>query len=262
MKLIKYMGFQQGGGFYAILIFFLAFIPACGGTVPGTAPKVISSSPSDGENTDFPRNRGISVTFSKEMDKTSINEDTFFLSKADDLTPLAGTIATDGITASLKPDNNLESATDYIATVSLGVRDLSGNAIAEVFQFTLKTAPVPSGADPDADLDQEPPAIVSTSPSNGATGVPLNSVITVTFSEAIDPMSITPDTFDLSKGANPAKLFVSGNVAIFEPDLDLRDDTEYTVTMRTGIKDLAENALAVEFVWIFFTVKEEAGDGF
>lgn len=133
--------------------------------------------------------------------------------------------------------------------------------MTKVFEFTFKTAPAPSGTDPDADLDLEPPTIVSTSPFDGETGVPLNSVITVTFSEAIDPASITSATFDVSS-TKSARIFVSGEVATFEPEVELEGDKTLTVTLSTGIKDLAGNALAVAFSWDFSTESEGKDEEF
>ncbi|VAX29980.1 hypothetical protein MNBD_NITROSPIRAE01-2085 [hydrothermal vent metagenome] len=270
MKLKTGTHFQQGTFFHGLLLCSLFLIVSCGGILPESEPKIISSSPSEQNNTDFPLNRGFSVTFNKEMEQTSLSETTFFIHETGATIPLAGKIATDGITASLKPEKNLKFSTRYILTVTQAVRDLSGNSISEVFQlvFTTLAAPAPlspgSEPNPDAGLDTDPPIILSTSPSNNEFGVPLQSTITVTFNEFIDLTSLTEDSFDINKGTKAKNLFLSGRTAVFEPEEDLRSNEDYSVTITTGIKDLAGNALVSNFTWTFSTEddEEEHEDGF
>ena len=47
------------------------------------------------------------------------------------------------------------------------------------------------------------PEVLSTSPANAATGVNLNSSVTATFNEALDPASVTATTFIVTKGSVP-----------------------------------------------------------
>ena len=61
-----------------------------------------------------------------------------------------------------------------------------------------------------AALGASPPVIVALTPGNGAAGVPLGSSITVTFSEPVDPASVTPDAVRLASGAST----VAGTVAL------------------------------------------------
>ena len=54
------------------------------------------------------------------------------------------------------------------------------------------TPPTPFGATPlSLTLGVVPPSVVETSPAAGATGVPLDSTVVITFSEALDPSSVT-----------------------------------------------------------------------
>ncbi len=260
MKLKRKIRVHSHGFLQGALFFLLCLMPACGGIVPASGPKVVSSSPSDENNTDFPLNRGLSVTFNKTMNAETLNEKTFFLHEAGIPTAIPARIATDGITARLKPLSNLKFSTSYVFTVNRGATDKAGNALSEVFAQRLTTlaAPAPGPVpDPGAGLDTEAPRILSVSPSNGASDVRLDSIITVLFSEPVDPATLTAETFDLSKGAQAKNLFLSGQMAVFEPEADLRPDEHYNVTITTGIKDLAGNALASDFIWTFSTEDDD-----
>ena len=104
--------------------------------------------------------------------------------------------------------------------------------------------------------DITPPTVVSKSPAATAVDVDLNSVISVTFSENIDPLSISNSSISLSHAGIYVGGVVSlnGNVATFIPDQPLAYSTEYTVTVYSGLLDLAGNALAQDEVWSFTTV--------
>jgi len=104
-------------------------------------------------------------------------------------------------------------------------------------------------------VDTTAPTVSSTIPANAATGVAINSAVTATFSEAMDPLTLTT-TFTLEEqGLTP----VSGTVtyadvtATFTPSSSLAPSTVYTATITTGVKDLAGNALASNYVWSFTT---------
>jgi hypothetical protein len=91
----------------------------------------------------------------------------------------------------------------------------------------------------------------------------INKTINATFSEAMDPTTITTDTFTLAVtgGASAAGVVDYDpltKIATFNPDPDLTGTpaTNYTATIRggaTGVKDLAGNPLAVDKVTTFTT---------
>ncbi len=111
--------------------------------------------------------------------------------------------------------------------------------------------------------DTTPPAVTASVPANGATGVAMGSVVNVTFSEAVDPASVSTSTVSL---AGPGNAAVPGTVsynsaartATFTPNSALAALTSYTATIRGGttdprIKDLAGNALAANATLSFTT---------
>ena len=66
-------------------------------------------------------------------------------------------------------------------TVKTGAKDAAGNPLVSQFTSTFTTAAI---------ADNTAPTIVSRSPANNATGVATNTLVTVTFSEPMDPTTI------------------------------------------------------------------------
>ena len=101
------------------------------------------------------------------------------------------------------------------------------------------------------------PTVTTTDPLNNATGVAGNKVVTFTFSEAMDPLTINATTFTLKQGTNAVTGTVtySGTTATFTPANVLAAGTVYTATISTGAKDLAGNALAANSILTFTTVQ-------
>ena len=107
--------------------------------------------------------------------------------------------------------------------------------------------------------DTTPPDVSTTSPGFNATGVKINSAVSVVFSEAIDPASVTSANFILiDENNNPVSATVSysitTNTATLIPDASLNFDGFYTATVKgspTGIKDLAGNFMVSDYTWSF-----------
>jgi hypothetical protein len=110
-------------------------------------------------------------------------------------------------------------------------------------------------------VDNTAPTVTTTSPAAGATGVSRTANITATFSEAMNPATISTSTFVLRDASNnviPAAVTINGanTVATLNPTPTLATLTTFTVTVlggATGVKDQAGNALAVDRVWSFTT---------
>jgi hypothetical protein len=99
--------------------------------------------------------------------------------------------------------------------------------------------------------DTTAPTVSSTNPADAATGVPINTALTVVFSEAMEPSTITTATFTLAgHGMIPVAGVVTytGTTATFTPGSNLPADTTFTATVTTGAQDLAGNTLASDFV--------------
>jgi len=223
------------------------------GAAPDTTkPTVISTIPVSGA-TGVSLNQKISATFSEAMNPATINSTTFTLT-GPGATAVAGavTYAAIGNTATFAPTANLAANTLYTATITTGATDLAGNALASNFVWTFTTG---------ATLDTTKPTIVLTAPLNGAINMPLNQAISATFSEAMDPLTISTSTFQLTgPGSAPVAATVSYDpvnfIATLQPLLALLPNTSYVATVTTGATDLAGNALgsgAVANPWTFTT---------
>ncbi len=132
---------------------------------------------------------------------------------------------------------------DGTKTVHVQYRDNAGNVSA-----TARAA---------IELDTAAPKVTSVTPANNATGVKRNANLTATFSEKMDPLSITNSTFKLFK-INPdgstaqvtnvtVSLSTDGLKATLNPfgtsSTQLAKNTRYKAVVTTGAKDLAGNAL-------------------
>jgi len=214
-------------------------------TVPTdtTAPTVSSTIPANAA-TGVAVNSAMAATFSEAMNPLTITTATFTLTRAG--TPVAGTVTYVGVTATFKPANSLAASTTYIATITTGAKDLTGNALAasKAWFFTTGAAP-----------DTTAPTVSSTIPANAATGVVVNSAMAAIFSEAMDPLTITTATFTLTRAGTliSGAVVYAGVTAVFTPTNSLEASTTYTANITTGAKDLAGNALAVNKVWFFTT---------
>lgn len=106
------------------------------------------------------------------------------------------------------------------------------------------------------------PTVSSTIPASAATDIAVNANISATFSEAMNPLTVTTTTFTLKQGnaVVPGEVtFPSTTTATFNPASNLANNTIYTATVTTGVKDVAGNALAVAKTWSFTTVTTGAG---
>lgn len=99
------------------------------------------------------------------------------------------------------------------------------------------------------------PEVKLTSPTNGETSVSLNSVISVTFNEEMNPATITQTSFTVSLGTTPiaGTISYSGNTAFFTPTSNLEANKTYVGKVTTFAKDLRGNALQTDYIWSFST---------
>jgi hypothetical protein len=101
------------------------------------------------------------------------------------------------------------------------------------------------------------PRVQSNSPIVDATGVAVNGAASATFSEAMDPATLTGATFTLTAGA--AGVPVAGTViyadstAVFWPAAHLASDNIFTATITTGALSAAGVPLEASYSWSFTT---------
>ncbi|MCK9400110.1 MAG: Ig-like domain-containing protein [Bacteroidales bacterium] len=204
------------------------------------APKVISTDPEDNA-TGVVLNKRIAATFNMPMDPLTINTATFTIKQG--TTPVAGTVSYTGTTASFNPSGNLLPGTTYKAMITTGAKNVAGIPLANNYLWTFTTGSIVA------------PTVISTDPEDNATGVVLDKIVTATFSEPMDPLTINTATFTIKQGATPVTGTVSytGTTASFNPSGNLLPGTTYTATITTGAKNVAGIPLANDYVWTFIT---------
>lgn len=105
------------------------------------------------------------------------------------------------------------------------------------------------------------PAITAKSPGSNATSVALNKVISITFSEAMNPLTINTNTFSIKQGLTTVSGTVgySGNTAIFTPSVALNAGMLYSATITNSAKSAAGISLAANTTWNFTTGSNATG---
>jgi len=226
------------------------------GAAPDTTkPTIISTLPVNGA-VNVPINQAVTATFSEPMDPATINSTTFTLAGPGG-TPVPGVVTYAAVAnaATFTPSANLAPNTLYTATVTTGATDLAGNPLGAGLvpnPWTFTTA---------AAADTTAPTIISTNPVNASANVAINATVNATFSEAMDPLTITTATFQLD---GPGGAVITGTVtydsinfiATFTPTSNLAANTTYTATMTAGATDLAGNPLGAGVApnpWSFTT---------
>ena len=214
------------------------------GANPCAPPTVVSVFPVSGTTGICP-NTLVTATFNRAMNPSTINATTFTLVGPGN-TPVTGVVTYTGTTATFAPSSALAFTTLYTATITTGAKDTFGNALASNFVWTFTTSSALCA----------PPTVISVTPLNGMTGVCPSTVVTATFSRAMNPATINTATFTLTgPGTTPVTGVVTytASTATFTPSNPLTLNTLYTATITTGAKDVFGIALASNFVWSFTT---------
>lgn len=235
-----------------LMLLLVVFVSGCGGnggeSSDSIAPTVNSTNPAKSAAA-VAVNSAMTATFSEAMLPSTIGAATFTLKQG--TTAVSGAVTFTGVTAVFTPASNLAVSTEYTATITTGAKDLAGNAVASDYVWTFTTGTA---------ADITAPAITGTINAGGATDVAINSKVGATFGEGMDPLTITNENFTLintaSGAAVPGTVSYSGVNALFTPASNLATSTGYTATIKGGaggVKDLAGNAMAADFVWSFTT---------
>ncbi len=218
-------------------------------------PHLIATSPADGA-VGIPTNSVIVLQF---------NEPLNIISASNEIQVLAGGQLVPGVVAlsdadrrvTFTPATSLAATTLHTVTVGPGVADLGGNIIDNPGSFSFQTADT---------ANPTQPAVLTVSPDNFATGVPINTSVQVQFNKPIDPITVNGTTLQVVPTAllqgsvvpeSPVKalaetvapapraplgtLTVSsdGTSATFLPSAPLVPGTSYTVVVSDAINDLA-----------------------
>ena len=191
-------------------------------------------------------NREIAVVFNKPMDPATINTSTFVVAG------VAGTVTYDPVNqiGAFKTTTGYAPNTKYSASITTGAKDATGTPLAAPFNFTFTTRGTP---------DASPPDVFAVNIAAGATCVPLNQKITVTFDEQMDSLTINPNTVFISGVPGTVTYDVTSNSATLTPSASLAANTTYTIMVTTGVKDMGEVPLAAPYSQTFSTGPCQSG---
>jgi len=232
------------GALFAVSLLVAACDDGESTTPDTTAPSVATTVPADAD-TAVALNGNIAVTFSEEMDPSTISDATFTLKQGADA--ISGKVTYTGVTASFEPNEVLTAGTVYNGNVAVGAKDLAGNALEAAFAWSFTTGTT---------LDTEAPTVLSTLPAAAAVNVSSSGSLSAEFSEAMNPTSLSATTFTVTGPGVTAVAGIvtyAGMTVTFEPSADLALDTLFTASIAASAEDLAGNALAVDFSWTFTT---------
>ncbi|MBU0993172.1 MAG: Ig-like domain-containing protein [Proteobacteria bacterium] len=219
---------------------------------------IVSVSPSDGE-TDVPVTTDITITFSESVlvngrtsDRIEFGDNLFV-----DVTIF-------GDTALCRPSEDFAYGTSFNSRTMPDIQNFfrsfrskeHGNRIKEDYYFSFRTEDPPPGIIPPG----EPPRIISTSPKNGSSDVPVDTSITFQFSEAIDTSALSTNIFDMGNGMKIKLTFnVSGTAVTLTPETDLPYNTAFSFTLpKTVVVSSKGVEMADNYPYQFTTEKDPA----
>lgn len=210
----------------------------------GVCPLITATNPKH-QAVNVPINKIITATFNKNMKASTISSASFMIMNGPVSIPGSISYNETNFTITFVPSNYLTSSTTYTGKVLRTITDDMGNALQEDYIWTFTTtAP-----------DLIAPIVISTSPVNTETNVALNKTIRATFSEAMNPSTISNSTFIVKQGGIvvTGTVSYSGNTAYFKHTTNFLAGATYNATITTGAQDLAGNALASNYTWSFDT---------
>lgn len=222
--------------------------PGAGGQL---APTVTAVTPAR-DATNVPTNtRTITATFSEAMDPATLTNATTFTLACPTGTPKTGTVtyAAASNQATLTLGSDIAPSTTCTATITTAAKDSTGTPMASNFTWNFTTG---------LGVDVIAPTVTVVTPNNGAC---LQTEVGATFSEPMNPATITTSTFTLQLTGPPLGTAVAGavaydvptRIATFTPAAALLPSTSYTATITTGVTDTTGNPLAANRTWTFVT---------
>lgn len=205
----------------------------------GISPFVMATSPIN-EAVNVALNETVTATFNKPMNPSTINTNSFILTQAG--TTVAGSVTYTGVVGTFTPSIPLTATTIYTATITTIAEDISGNPVLVDYTWTFTTDTAPT--------------ITSTNPVDNAIEVPLNKMISATFSVPMNSATFTASSFTVKQANTTVAGVISytNNTVTFVPALPLIENKVYTCTITTAVKNAIGTNMASNYVWDFTTI--------
>ena len=202
-------------------------------------PTLVTVSPNDGA-TGVDPDTLITASFSEPMDPATLTSSNVQLRRG---ASVVATTIVDRRQQHLGAPDAGEPAAGWRTrsfTIALtGLRDAGGNALPDQTSTFRTVSPDTAG-----------PKVIAVEPANNAVGVAASAPVTVTFSEAIDPATVTAASFRVSVDGSAVagtRTLLDGNTkARFTPSSPYGFEKTVVVELTGAIRDAANNALVKE----------------
>jgi hypothetical protein len=203
-----------------------------------TVTGISLSAPAGGDPALAQTVTAIDVEFSEAVDRASV-ERRFRIEPS-----VGGSFSWDGTTLIFSPTTKLPQDTAFLVSVESGFQDVAGNvATAGLEGWTFRTVGSPQ--------------VVTTDPVDGATGVPQDAAIVISFDRLMDTSAVEA-AISLEPAADLRAVW-SGQALTLTPDAPLAYGTEYILTVGTAASDTDGNQLRAPYQARFTTVAAGLG---
>jgi hypothetical protein len=210
-------------------------------------PSVVSIQPTNGA-IHVPVGASIQVAFSEPVDPATVTNATLPVSTPTGLVAGAWILNAERTHVTFVPAAPFRDFTPVTVKVTTAVHDRVGRSPASEVVSSFVTA------------DATPPVTVSLSPASGSRNVPLESVIRVAYSEAIDPSRFGGSAIAVSRGGTGVTgrvdVILNNTAMVFTPAAALVPNATYQVTILPAA-DVFGNVQSTGSLYTFSTLDTE-----
>lgn len=203
-------------------------------TLDRTQVAVVSVLPKDKSTGNY-LNTNVFIVFNKTI--SGFNSSNVSISSDGGTTAHPGRFETSDKVLVFYPSSNFTANATYTVTIKAS----AGLAAEAKYTFTTGTV-----------ADTTAPFISSTNPASGDSNVPINSTVSATFNEILDPSSVSASMLTITGGAT-GSVALTDQALSFNPTGNLPVNTTFTITIKAGAKDLAGNIMSAPYSWTFTT---------
>ena len=185
-------------------------------------------------------------TFSKVMDRASVQAATFFTPEA----TCNFTWSNNDMNVRIRPSTPLQGETNYTITIDGSATDVGGTAIGQSITRNFTTLPV----------DVEPPVVIANYPTDNNTNVPTIGTINIAFNKLMDTESLENAITLKETGTSTNKevllwfdIIDEKTVVTLQPAEPLEPNNTYTLFITTDAKNLSGYTMVSEYSFDFYT---------
>lgn len=203
-----------------------------------TAPPVIQTSiPAEGQ-AQTPLETDIRVIFNTPMDQEITASVFSIANEAGEIVPGAITWEDNGAELVFTPLTRLKLGTRYTVQVGARARAATSAPLEDPHSWTFTTVPYP--------------ALVTSVPQDGATGVDIAEPVRLAFSGALNTAALA-QRITISPTAENLYTYFDAATNVYHLSFDKQPQTEYCAQLRPGIADVYGNAITTSHTSCFVT---------